>query len=1292
MRETFFTDGRNLFDQTGKKVVLRGVNKMSVWDESDPNGDTYFAEIRKTQANTVRIVWAIRKDLKPTGPQTDPDTLDALITNARKYQLIPMIELHDATGQWGRLQELVDYWVQPGVVELIQKHQDYLLVNIGNEVGDDKVKQDQFSSGYKNAVKRMRRAGIHTPLVIDAPDWGKNLDVLNATADKLIQADTDKNLIFSVHLYWSISGGADAGFIQSKLNAAVAHGYPLIVGEFSKYGGFAGNDENGAPRSICGEFGEIDYQTILKVCDEEEIGWYAWEWGPGNDVEDPLCSAMDMTPDGRFDHIKTGWATDVASSIKHASESQNYYRLQPMPEPSALQTSIETLNAVLISQTDHQKVSDALKETNGDWPKALESLTKNNGLKAETIQKLVLAHSLAVWSDDNLSLVKAIANTPNMTDMRDVALNFNADKLVLYVDPKAVPETVSGSNDDEKTKNFAVTLQRKLFELEPTATLSRMVSDAEIPIADASVRAGVATFLNDQPDFNIRATSIYTALQKPDAFKNIADEHRAGVIEQLKTLQRVQALSPVPEAVPALMNANLTSAFQVGEMPESTFLNAYGNTLGDETARQVYTNAINTRIRNEHALMAMRESVRGTGLAIIDGADKMETRMAKMQAMADDQPGQLNLEQLFGSIDFCECGECNSVYSPAAYFVELLQYLRNNNLDPTKPNTGQKGIAGTPLEKLFRRRPDLGCLQLTCENTNTVLPYIDLVNEVMESFVVHLGDYHASASDPKQAKLDVFNVEDETSGELLAQPQHTNYEAYCILKNAVYPFTLPYHQPIDAMRIFLNYLGTSRYELLDRYRAACEICADQPMSADERNELETLHDTTLDRAVDAEFLGLTQEEYIILTKEAFWPRRYFDITLKKNHTDEEYRQNIGVKPVYEYYGYETEADMLSASEAEKKGLTFVKNQFMPRTGILYVDLVELLKAQFINPNFPQGKALTLMESIRFSYRFLQTFVDGGGSDPKTRFAKLIAFLEKTQPLVPMVDAMLHPDPCNEGKVDLCAETGDLRNWVYCYFERVGKLIVLESGEGPRLPIEGRLFTTVNDAQKQIGVLRSDGTIVDDHGAVIGNVTITGEVVGTDGKPFVEKFGSNYIEVRDQDDKTLGFINNQGLWGQRQERLTWLPAQDSCDLDKVRLIHLDGSPVTPEEYDRMQRFIRLWRKLGWTIDETDKALIGLATRHSSAGGGDSDGDCHYTGFEAFDDDCHAGMEGCGGENSDKEDCGCPDFPELSCDITPDFLHQLVAVRKLLDLTGLPLPRLLSFWALISTTGEMSLYSS
>ncbi len=301
--------GRHLYDRLGTRVLLRGVNKMSVFDNDDPMGLVSFPEIKKTGANTVRIVWAIRTDLQPGPSDTSPATLDALVTNAKANHLIPMIELHDATGAWARLGDLVDYWTQPAVVSVLQKHRAYILVNIGNEVGDDTVSEGDFVAGYTSAVQRMRAAGIHAPLVIDASDWGKDLARLNAAAPTLLAADPEGNLVFSVHMYWSLSCGADAAYIQSQLQAAAAGGYPLIVGEFSRYGGYACN-EPGA--SMCGPGGEIDYHAILAACNQLQIGWYAWEWGPGNDFFDPLCAAMDMTPDRLFANLKPGWATEVA--------------------------------------------------------------------------------------------------------------------------------------------------------------------------------------------------------------------------------------------------------------------------------------------------------------------------------------------------------------------------------------------------------------------------------------------------------------------------------------------------------------------------------------------------------------------------------------------------------------------------------------------------------------------------------------------------------------------------------------------------------------------------------------------------------------------------------------------------------------------------------------------------------------------------------------------------------------------------------------------------------------------
>jgi hypothetical protein len=536
--------------------------------------------------------------------------------------------------------------------------------------------------------------------------------------------------------------------------------------------------------------------------------------------------------------------------------------------------------------------------------------------------------------------------------------------------------------------------------------------------------------------------------------------------------------------------------------------------------------------------------------------------------------------------------------------------------------------------------------------------------------------------------------------------------------------------------------------LLDTYRTAYETCSKIVLTADEQKKLQALHQTVLDRAVDAEFLGLTQEEYIILTKEAFWPKRYFEITLKKNIENKDYRANIGVKEVHEYYGYATEADMLSVDEdpnTGQKGLTFVKKQFLPRTGIQYTDLVELLKTRFINPLYPQGQALVILESIRFSYRFLQRLVDTSKTDKKNRFAKLIAFLETTQPLLPLLDAKLHPDPCKQQQPDHCAEISsqDLKNWVYCYFDQIGKLIVLESGEGPQLPIEGEVYASSgNDGSnpQHVGSLRRDGTICDVNNAIIGYVAITigvykadnGEVVASDGTVIGPLSGSGLADnsivpvarpirwiglnpipdvlMIKNNNEPVGAIQGNTLFViiNRSESIVvtnfesvalWSPARDTCDLDKVRLTHLDGTPLTAPEYDCIHRFIRLWRKLGWSIDETDKALVGVASS-PSAGSGDggtpgTPEKCDYINFDAFKDDCPPGSngddEGCDNGDGQGNGVDCPEFPQFSCDILPAFLHQLVAIRKLLDLTGLPLIKLLTFWTDISTAGEKSLYA-
>jgi mannan endo-1,4-beta-mannosidase len=288
----FQVDGRFLTSPDGSRVILRGVNEMFVWGDRTGNA---LEEISRTGANCIRLVWTLAEGTA--------QELDALLERCAGLGMLPIAEFHDATGKWEELDAVVSGWLRPDYLAVTKKHQGRLVLNIGNEVGEE-VTDSDFAAAYSDALRRLRLAGIRCPLMIDAAFWGQDYGLLSRTGSALVHSDPLKNVLLSVHMWWPAknSGGSLESAAQRVMDAladAQSKGLPLVVGEF------------GAAFTEAGEVLDPDriaWQTILEECHGREIGWLAWSWGgvPNQPQKD-----LDMTRDGRFETLY-GWGREVA--------------------------------------------------------------------------------------------------------------------------------------------------------------------------------------------------------------------------------------------------------------------------------------------------------------------------------------------------------------------------------------------------------------------------------------------------------------------------------------------------------------------------------------------------------------------------------------------------------------------------------------------------------------------------------------------------------------------------------------------------------------------------------------------------------------------------------------------------------------------------------------------------------------------------------------------------------------------------------------------------------------------
>lgn len=331
----FKTVGSELHDANNNNFIMKGINVPLAWYVNDVNSNIAALKTN-TNANTLRIV---------VQTSTADNSWQTCVQNCINNKIIPMVELHDVTGSTSTadLQKMATWWASKAAFLTKPEIAKYILINIANEWSTwqyaNPTTNVAWKETYNACVKTIRDAGIKTTLVIDAPGYGQDgagKAILN-NGLSMINADPQKNLLFSVHMYCEWANNSTLK-IATDLPAIKEAGIPIIVGEF----GYQHDDSKGG---VC----DIDESLIISTCQAKGIGWLAWSISGNSGGVEYLDLSTDFAGKNLSTWGKTivngtnGTKTAVTASVftvTGVEDQQDAYGLLVSPNPVADQFKV----------------------------------------------------------------------------------------------------------------------------------------------------------------------------------------------------------------------------------------------------------------------------------------------------------------------------------------------------------------------------------------------------------------------------------------------------------------------------------------------------------------------------------------------------------------------------------------------------------------------------------------------------------------------------------------------------------------------------------------------------------------------------------------------------------------------------------------------------------------------------------------------------------------------------------------------------------------------------------------
>ena len=368
----------------------------------------------------------------------------------------------------------------------------------------------------------------------------------------------------------------------------------------------------------------------------------------------------------------------------------------------------------------------------------------------------------------------------------------------------ALPVTFPGTTAEEQKSLYKIKLQKLITSWLPQdALLSKFARYDEPenpedcdPVLSKCKKIAELLRTTNWKDFSLDKISLDEFLEK----RSLVIGAGSGVTnDDIKTLQRLYRLTKDYDSIVYLLRNGFTSAYQIAQESEELFIAKHHDGLETmKNAKQIYclaaqyTSEVSLQMAKYYGSLteqgdSLPSASRGVSQNLF--AESSRNVQSNVAPARVEQPVVANWKNLFGILNKNAALKGQSVLSPSAYLMDLLDFLKGD---------------GYNLLKI--RRPDIWNLLLTKENAETSLPTIDIVVELLE--------FLTARKSLRQLK---YNTDAKKSdSDLRAEPEFVGKvdEAYAELVSHVYPMDLPRNFHAEKMVALLKNVSLSVSDLI----------------------------------------------------------------------------------------------------------------------------------------------------------------------------------------------------------------------------------------------------------------------------------------------------------------------------------------------------------------------------------------------------------------------------------------------------------------------------------------------